>query len=105
MDFKLKIQQLCTDENLYFNYRKDRRAVLDQSVIKSGEYKQKKELELDLLKLKIRMQLYGLKSLNTKERRKLRKYGMIPSGRQNVQIIIPEHQDENQQTSARGLHN
>ena len=55
MDFKLKIQQLCTDENLYFNYRKDRLGVLDLSAIKSGEYKKKKALELELLKLKMRM--------------------------------------------------
>ena len=60
MDFKLKIQQLCTDENLYHTYRKDRREVLDLSLVKNGEYKRKKELELELLKLRMRLQLYGL---------------------------------------------
>ena len=29
VDFKLKIQQLCTSDNVYFKYRKDRREMLD----------------------------------------------------------------------------
>ena len=78
MEFKLKIQQYCTDDKLYYKYRKDRREVLDLSAIKGGEYKAKKALELELLKLKMRMQLYGAQSLTKKERAKLRKAGIIP---------------------------
>ena len=53
--------------------------MLDLSYIKGSEYKKKKEEDLEILKLHMRMALYGAQSLTRKERGKLRQRGLLPS--------------------------
>ena len=92
-DFKLKIQQLCTADNVYHKYRRDRREMLDMSYIKGSEYKKKKEEDIAVLKLHMRLTLYGAASLTRKERAKLRQRGILPSRKQRVSIQ-EEHNKE-----------
>ena len=47
--------------------------MLDMSYIKGSEYKKKKEEDIAVLKLHMRLTLYGAASLTRKERAKLRR--------------------------------
>lgn len=67
MPYSMKIKQICAHMSAFYNYKKDQREMLDFSVVKSKEYQDQQKLQFLDLKVFIKVDLFGEKSLTPEE--------------------------------------
>eukprot|EP00347_Sterkiella_histriomuscorum_P011639 403371682 len=67
LPYKEKIRQICQDSTVFYTYKKDRREMMDQSILKHPEYLRSKREEFFEMKTLLTAQYLGVDKLSKQE--------------------------------------
>ena len=77
LEFKHKICKQANDPDIFRDYKKDRRDVMGECLMKGEEYDKDQKAKLELLLTTMKHYIYGEKSLSKKEKSLLKFHGVI----------------------------
>ena len=68
LPYSMKIKQICSSISAFHRYKRDQRDVLDFSIMKSKEYQEEQQNHFLNMRILVRAECFGEKSLTEKER-------------------------------------
>ena len=85
MEFRKKIRAAADNYEIYRNYKKDRRDVMDQCHMKGEDYEAEKKEKQEIFLTSMKFYVWGVESLTKKEVKLLKNEGVIKPNKKLAQ--------------------
>ena len=87
LEFKNKIRKQANDPDIFRDYKRDRRDVMGECLMKGEAYENDRKEKQELLMTTMKHYIWGEKSLSKKEKSLLKFHGVISPEKQRVVVV------------------